>query len=59
MKLVGKTSGAVAYVKDVRLISDGGGDVLGTFFLKDPNSKPPGPNVKVETGTKHSNYHLI
>ena len=52
MKLVGKTSGAVAYVKDVRLISDGNGDVLGTFFLKDPNSKPPGPNVKVETGTK-------
>ena len=52
MKLVGKTSGAVAYVKDVRLIADGSGDVLGTFFLKDPNSKPPGPNVKVETGTK-------
>ena len=52
MKLVGKTSGAVAYVKDVRLIADSGGDVLGTFFLKDPNSKPPGPNVKVETGTK-------
>ena len=52
MKLVGRTSKAVAYVKDVRLITDSQGDVLGTFFLKDPNSKPPGPNVKVETGTK-------
>ena len=52
MKLVGKTSGAVAYVKEVRLISDSQGDVLGTFFLKDPNAKPPGPNVKIETGTK-------
>ena len=52
MKLVGKTSGAVAYVKEVRLISDSQGDVLGTFFLKDPNAKPPGPSVKIETGTK-------
>ena len=52
MKLVGKASGAVAYVKDVRLISDSIGDVLGTFFLRDPNAKPPGPSVKIETGTK-------
>ena len=52
MKLVGQESGAVAYVKDVRLISDRIGDVLGTFFLRDPNSAPPGPSVKVETGTK-------
>ena len=52
MKLVGRSSGAVAYVKDVRLISDSVGDVLGTFFLRDPNSAPPGPSVKVETGTK-------
>ena len=52
MKLVGRSSGAVAYVKDVRLISDSIGDVLGAFFLRDPNSAPPGPSVKVETGTK-------
>ncbi len=52
MKLVGQESGAVAYVKDVKLISDSIGDVLGTFFLRDPNSTPPGPSVKVETGTK-------
>ena len=52
MKLVGRSSGAVAYVKDIRLISDSIGDVLGTFFLRDPNSAPPGPSVKVETGTK-------
>ena len=52
MKLVGQESGAVAYVKDVKLISDSVGDVLGTFFIRDPNSTPPGPSVKVETGTK-------
>ena len=51
MKLVGRRSGATAYVKDVRLISDSFGDVLEHCLLKDPNSKPS-PPVKVETGTK-------
>jgi hypothetical protein len=51
MKLVGQTSGAVAYVKDLRLISDNYGDLIGTFFLKDPNTNPP-PTVKIETGKK-------
>jgi hypothetical protein len=51
MKLVGQTSGAVAYVKDLRLISDNYGDLVGTFFLKDPNTNPP-PTVKISTGKK-------
>jgi hypothetical protein len=51
MRLVGQTSGAVAYVKDLRLITDNYGDLIGTSFLKDPNTTPP-PSVRIETGTK-------
>jgi hypothetical protein len=50
-KLVGQTSGAVAYVKDLRLISDNYGDLIGSFFIRDPNSNPP-PDVRINTGTK-------
>jgi hypothetical protein len=51
MRLVGQTSGAVAYVKDLRLISDNYGDLIGSFFLKDPNADPA-PTVRIATGTK-------
>ena len=51
MRLVGQTSGAVAYVKDLRLISDNYGDLIGTFFLKDPNTDPA-PTVRINTGKK-------
>ena len=51
MKLVGQTSGAIAYVKDIRLISDVQGDLVGTFFLRDPNVLPT-PPVRIENGTK-------
>jgi hypothetical protein len=51
MKLVGQTSGAVAYVKDLRLISDNYGDLIGTFFLRDPDTNPA-PSVRISTGTK-------
>jgi len=51
MKLVGQTSGAVAYVKDLKLVSDNFGDLIGTFFLKDPNTNPP-PAVRIGTGSK-------
>jgi hypothetical protein len=51
MRLVGQTSGAVAYVKDLRLITDNYGDLIGTSFLRDPNTTPP-PSVRIETGTK-------
>ena len=50
-KLVGQTSGAIAYVKDLRLVSDTYGELQGTFFLKDPNTTPP-PSVVVRTGRK-------
>jgi hypothetical protein len=51
MVLVGQTSGAVAYVKDLRLISDNYGDIIGTFFLRDPNASPT-PTVRIQTGNK-------
>lgn len=49
--LIGQTSGAIAYVKDLRLVSDNYGDLIGTFFIRDPNTTPP-PNVRIETGNK-------
>jgi hypothetical protein len=51
MKLVGQTSGAVAYVKDLRLITDINGFLSGAFFLKNPNTSPP-PAVRIATGSK-------
>jgi hypothetical protein len=51
VKLVGQTSGAVAYVKDLRLISDNYGDLFGSFFLRDPFTVPA-PAVRITTGTK-------
>lgn len=51
IKLVGQISGAVAYVKDLRLISDNYGDLLGSFFLRDPHTVPA-PAVRISTGTK-------
>jgi hypothetical protein len=51
MQLVGQTSRAVATVNDLRLISDNFGDLIGTFFLRDPNTIPT-PTVRISTGTK-------
>ena len=51
MRLVGQTSGTVAYVKDLRLISDNYGDLLGSFFLRDPLASPP-PPIRISTGSK-------
>lgn len=51
MQLVGQTSGAVATVNDLRLISDNFGDLIGTFYLRDPNTVPS-PTVRISTGTK-------
>ena len=50
-QLVGQSSGAVAYVKDLKLISDQYGDLQGSFFLKDPNADPQ-PSVVIRTGRK-------
>jgi hypothetical protein len=51
MQLVGQTSGAVATVNDLRLVSDNFGDLIGTFFIRDPNTIPT-PTVRISTGTK-------
>ena len=51
MQLVGQTSKSVATVNDLRLISDNFGDLIGTFFLRDPNTIPT-PTVRISTGTK-------
>ena len=51
MKLVGQSSGAVTYVKDLRLITDNYGDLQGAFFLRDPNTNPA-PSVRIATGSK-------
>jgi hypothetical protein len=49
--LVGQTSGSVAYVKDLKLIADNYGSLVGSFFLENPNTNPP-PAVRIGTGTK-------
>jgi hypothetical protein len=49
--LSGETSGAIARVKDIRLISDNYGDLVGTFFIRDPNQNPP-PDIRVKTGQR-------
>jgi hypothetical protein len=50
-KLVGQTSGAVAYVKDLKLISDAYGFLAGSFYLRDPLTSPP-PPIRISTGSK-------
>ena len=47
--LRGKTSGALAKVTDVRLISDLGANLVGSYYLPNPNS---GNHPKFETGKK-------
>jgi hypothetical protein len=50
-KIVGQTSGAIAYVKDLRLISDVNGTLFGSFFIKNPH-RNPAPNPRIRTGKK-------
>lgn len=49
LKLVGETSGAVAKVKDIRLISDEAGTLIGSFFIPNPNAVS---TPKFTTGSK-------
>ena len=51
MQLVGQTSGAIAFVKQTRLVSDNFGDLIGTFFIRNP-LQTPRPSVRIRTGTK-------
>ena len=50
-RIVGEQSGAVAKVTKIRLRTDNWGDLLGTFFFRDPNTTPKPPQL-FETGTK-------
>ena len=50
-KLIGQESGAIAKVTSVALITDNWGDLVGSFFFRDPNVKPKPPKL-FETGTK-------
>jgi hypothetical protein len=49
MILVGGTSGAMATISNVRLISDLGSNILGSLFIPNPNISS---NPKFETGSK-------
>ena len=49
MKLRGKTSGAIAKITNVRLITDHIGTLIGSYFIPDPNLQT---NPKFEAGTK-------
>ena len=44
-QIVGETSGAIASVTNIDLISDNWGDVIGAFFFRDPNTTPEPPRV--------------
>lgn len=37
MRLIGKTSKAIAIVRGIRLLSDNGGRLIGSFYVPDPN----------------------
>ncbi len=37
MQLIGKTSGAIARISNIRLLSDNSGRLLGSLFIPDPN----------------------
>jgi hypothetical protein len=49
--LVGQTSNAQAKIRDIRLVTDGIGDIGGCIFFRDPLSSPP-PLLRFTTGTK-------
>jgi len=49
MMLVGETSGALAVVTNVRLVSDIGANLIGSFYIPDPDV---GTHPRFETGEK-------
>ena len=49
--LVGETSGAIAGIPEVKLVTDRVGSVKGTFFIRDPLTTPV-PPVRFTNGTK-------
>lgn len=51
MRLVGSSSGAVADVSDLRLVSDSFGELFGSFFFRDPYTDPA-PAFRLRTGIR-------
>ena len=49
MELVGETSGATATINNVRLVSDLGANLFGSFYIPDPNQLD---HPRFETGDK-------
>ena len=49
MILVGQTSGAQATVSNLRLVTDLGSNLIGSFYIPNPNIAG---NPRFETGTK-------
>ena len=49
--VIGETSGAVAKITNIDLISDNWGDLIGTFFFRNANAVPK-PPVLFRSGTK-------
>jgi len=49
MMLVGETSGAIAVVTNVRLVSDIGANLIGSYYIPDPDT---GTHPRFETGEK-------
>jgi hypothetical protein len=47
--LVGRTSGATAIVTNTNIIADNGGDIIGSFFIPNPNQSS---NPRFENGIK-------
>jgi hypothetical protein len=50
-RLVGTSSGAVATISNIRLVTDTFGDLIGCFFIRDPNASPV-PLVRIKTGDR-------
>ena len=48
--ILGKSSGAQAKVKTIRLVTDGLGEVIGSFFFRNPLASPP-PALRFRTGS--------
>ena len=49
--IVGSSSGARAFVKDLRLISDANGTLFGSVFIQNPHTNPA-PEARITTGRK-------
>ena len=49
-QIIGETSGAVARITNVRLVSDTYGQILGCFYIPDPNNSEVPVAFKISTG---------